>query len=696
MKAMKKVYTNTAGKAAISVILSLMFLFTGSILKAQNSYIYVYSPYAGQITYQNTAVDVTWYSYGADTINLEYTLDNGSTWNTIISNFQGFDYQWTTPDTVTDQCILRISSVADTTVFDETGPFSILEVPTLVLTSPNGGETWNYNEIATVSWTGTNLPYYLYLDYSIDGGSTWNALGSGYSDSTGGTAQVYVPFVSSTNALVKIYHPYYPELISDSSDQPFTIFTPPVIMYYPYEGDEYYIKEETYISWMATGISLVNIDLSTNAGVSWLPVAQNIDADDGYYYWTISGTPSQNCLIRVSDASDPAQFGLSGTFTLLATPVITLNAPAGGEILNTNAPFNISWTYDNSMSDYLYLEYSTNNGQDWNYIDYVMHTETAGSYQWTTPVIESDQCMIRISDYYLEFVSDTSDTFSIITYPATPVCMVTVDSATNRNVIVWEKPVSPLIYRFIVYKESGVAGVYEPIGDQGYGAFSTFIDTNSNPAIKSYRYKLGFSDSAMHIFPAGDMHQTIHLSINKGVGNAWNLIWTDYLGFVVGSYNIYRGSSPADMTLIASISASFTSYTDLDAPVGNVYYMVEVINPGGCTPVLKSETFSRSRSNIATNKALGVNDQKHGIGISVYPNPATEIFNVSVNGAEPGKTVIIEMRDILGQIVCSRVALSGERSINFGIRVNEMPEGIYLLTVSANEKKIVRKIMVRH
>lgn len=269
------------------------------------------------------------------------------------------------------------------------------------------------------------------------------------------------------------------------------------------DGDAFYIGEESYFSWIANDISLVNIDLSTDGGISWQSMATDIDAANGYYYWTVQGTPSANCLIRVSDASDPTKFGLSRNLsTLLATPVITLSSPQGGEIFNpTNQPVTISWSYDNPNSFYLFLEYSSDNGQNWNYIDFPVNAGLTGSYQWTTPMIESDQYQIRISDYYLHFVTQSSNAFSVINFPETPICMVTVDSASNRNVIVWEKPVSPLINQFIVYKETDVANVYSPIGTLNYSDFSTFTDTSfSNPAVKSYRYKLGFTDRATY-FP---------------------------------------------------------------------------------------------------------------------------------------------------------------------------------------------------
>ncbi|MBK7174003.1 MAG: T9SS type A sorting domain-containing protein [Bacteroidales bacterium] len=676
----------------LSFTLLVMLLNLGAI--AQSSYIYIYAPFNGQVTYRNSPMDISWYSYGADTVNISYSTNAGASWTEIADNVTGIYYSWTIPNILSDQCLLRLTSASEPTVFGEVF-FSIVETPLLTLTTPNGGETWNFGEIANVSWTGTNLPYYLYIDYSIDGGINWMNLGSGYSEPGGGSAQVYVPFLSSSEVLVKIYDPYYPEVTFDISDQYFTIFTPPVIMNSPNDGDAFYIGEESYFSWIANDISLVNIDLSTDGGASWQSMATDIDAANGYYYWTVQGTPSANCLIRVSDASDPTKFGLSGTFTLLATPVITLSSPQGGEIFNTNQPVTINWTYDNPNSFYLFLEYSSDNGQNWNYIDFPVNAGLTGSYQWTTPMIESDQYKIRISDYYLPFVTQSSNAFSVLNFPETPICMVTVDSASNRNVIVWEKPVSPLINQFVVYKETDVADVYNPIGTLNYSDFSTFTDTSSNPAVKSYRYKLGFTDGAGHTFPAGDLHQTIHLSINQGVGSTWNLIWTDYLGFNVGSYAIYRGTSPGQMSLITSISSSFNSYTDLDAPAGTIYYMVEVVNPNGCTP-FKASNFSSSRSNIATNKSVGIGSIPAELKATVYPNPATDKVFVKISGIRTENAITVQLSNMLGKVVYHKELQNNEVNETIQVPVSQLQEGIYMLSVTSGDQKLARKVVVNH
>jgi len=576
--------------------------------------------------------------------------------------------------------------------FGDSPQFSIIDAPIAVLTSPNGGEVWNYGEIATVTWSGSNLPPYVNIEFSIDGGSSWTGLGYGYSNPDGGSVEVYVPYNESRNALVRLVdYTYYYEM--DRSDAPFTVVVPPVIVYYPAGSEQYYNNQEMYFSWIASQeISTLNFELSSDNGQSWQLIDQNIPANQGYYYWTVDGTPSENCVIRISNSDDPSQFGLSGTFTIFETPVITLNSPIGGEIWNTGETYSISWTYDNPNSTYVYLEYSVDNGSNWNYINYAIQNGSVGSYDWTTPDISSTQCLIRIMDYYLTFVNTTSNPFTIITYPETQICMVTVDSATNRNVIVWEKPASDLINRFVVYKESNEANVYEIIGTVDYAAESVITDTNSNPNIKSYRYKLGFQDAEGNLFPAGDFHQTIHLTINQGVGNTWNLIWSNYLGFEVPSYNIYRKAGNGSYEMISSISASFTSYTDLSAPEGSVFYMVEVVNPNGCNPGRAGE-YGSSWSNVATNSITGVNESYADLNVRTYPNPADDKLFVAFSETLQGSVKIV-LNDLLGHIVYSQEVENLKSNSAFTINVSDLVNGIYMLNITAENGRVTRKVIV--
>ena len=661
----------------------------------RESPVYFYTPYYGDSFYRTSTVTLDWYSYTLTGFNLAYSTDNGSTWTVIVENHPDMEYDWTVPDLFSDSCFIRITDPADSANYGISPMFSIVDLPTVTLIAPNGGETWNYGQTAEVIWSGTNLPYYLYMEYSTDGGTTWDYLGYAYGADTGGSTSVYVPYEGSENAYVRISDPNAPGSVFDMNDNPFTIYMPPVIVYYPYDGQEFYNQSQISLSWLAQdGIDSLKIELSTDNGTSWNVVEESISANTWGYYWTVSGTPSQECVLRISDADDPSLFGLSGVFTILETPVITLTSPAGDEILNTGTSYPISWEYDNPDAYYVYLEYSRDGGQNWYHIGYASHEGTQGSYNWQTPEIESEQYLIRISDYSLYFVNDTSDMFAVLSFPETPICMVSVDSTTNNNVIVWEKPVSALIDQFIVYRESSQANTYEAIGSMDHEQPGVFIDTNSNPMIKSYRYKLGFTDGQGHVFPMGGFHQTIHLSINQGVGNSWNLIWTSYLGFEVGTYTIYRSDNGSAYEMIASVSGSFNSYSDFQAPAGDVYYIVEVVNPNGCDPAARDDGYSVSRSNVASNRFQGAGDERREISATAYPNPASDHIRLSLREDLEGNFQV-GMTDILGRTLFSQEHAGLRTGETLTISTDDLGEGIYILTVRSSDAFFSERVIIR-
>lgn len=587
----------------------------------------------------------------------------------------------------------RISDSQDPDQNGLSQTFSISETPALTLITPNGGEVWEYDTYATISWSGTNLPYYLIAELSIDGGNTWQYIGYVYSEVTGGTIEISVPFVSTENALLRLSMADL-GLVLDQSDAPFTINVPPVIVYYPYEGQTMYQNSSQNISWMSVpGINFINIELSTDNGATWTMVAENEVASNGYYYWTVEGTPSVDCFIRISNASDPSQFGLSARFSILQIPVITINSPSQGDILNTNSTYTITWSYDiPTQSPNVYLQYSVDGGSVWNYLGYGYNVGNEGSFEWTTPVISSDQCLINVSDYYSYNVTDTSEMFTIFTFPQSPICMVSVDSTMGRNVIVWERPATDLIDQFIVYKEGDQADVYEPIGTVNYEDVTVFTDTNSNPAVKPYRYKLGYVDTIGRSYPLSDLHQTIHLSINQGVGNSWNLIWTGYEGFNVASYNIYRATGNSMMEKIATISSSFQSYTDINAPAGTLYYMIEVINPNGCSPEARSGNYNSTFSNKASNQFTSVSEDILSQGIKIYPNPASDNIFIEFNSKSSDNSRIL-ISDISGKTVIDQQVheVSGTTNIN----TSELNSGVYFLKFISGDDYETRKFVVR-
>jgi hypothetical protein len=570
-----------------------------------------------------------------------------------------------------------------------------LPAQTLTVQSPNGGEFWSYGQTEIVTWTGENLSGEVKIEFSNDGGTNWYYIGNVPTGPNGGSATVGVPAFQTTNGLVKISD-VGNTAVTDMSDEPFTIYFPPILIWSPQEGDVIFNNSESSVFWVlnTTGINFLNAELSNDNGQTFTLIGENINAQAGYTFLYFSTTPSDSCIIRLYNVEDPSEFGLSEVFTISPLPVYNLTSPTTGELVNTYSPYTITWTVENPYSEYCYLEYSVNNGQTWEVINSAVNQGNSGSYEWFTPNVNSEECLVRITDSYATTSSDISGMFSIFPFPETPICMVSVDSLTNFNVIIWEKPVSDLIDHFLVYKETDEANVYEVIDTVGYEEMSMVTDINSNPDMRPYRYKIGFIDVENRVFPAGDFHQTIHLTINQGVNFDWNLIWTSYIGFEYSSYKIMRKTDSGDYVQIATVSASFNSFTDLNAPPGEVSYMIKIEHPDGCDPATRDGAYSGVYSNVASNTLVSVTEGKVS-DFGIYPNPADKQLNISF-GKNISGMAKLKISDPTGRVVYSDEISDVRPGQVHTVNSSSFNEGMYLLQMISGENRITKKIFIQH
>ena len=257
--------------------------------------------------------------------------------------------------------------------------------------------------------------------------------------------------------------------------------------------------------------------------------------------------------------------------------------------------------------------------------------------------------------------------------PTQNICVVGVDSLTNNIRVVWEEPQTTAIDSFYIYKESNVSNVYTQVGSRAYDSLSVWIDPVSNPAVQSYRYKITALDTCGVETPLSEFHKTIHLTINQGVGGAWNLIWSHYEGINFGSYKIYRGTSSSSMTLLTTIQSNLNSYTDLAPPTGAVYYQIEIVNPNNCTPT-KSTNYGSSKSNIATNDINNIVEMSSEF-ISVYPNPTTADFTIEITKGLIGEDYTIT--DFSGRLLRSGTFHSNKEKVELDMFSN----GVYLIQI---------------
>jgi len=267
---------------------------------------------------------------------------------------------------------------------------------------------------------------------------------------------------------------------------------------------------------------------------------------------------------------------------------------------------------------------------------------------------------------------------------------VGVDS-NNKNSIMWNKSLYSNANTFNIYKETNIADSYSKIGMVSYDSASIFVDTLSFPKVQSNRYKLTFVDKCGYETDLSDYHKTMHLAINQGVNNSWNLIWESYEGFTVSTYNIYRGTEVNNIELVGTLSGNNNQFSDFTPPVGNVYYQIEAVKSAPTTVTssiqnTKSTTagpFTSSRSNIATNvtAGTGLNSLKDISNmISIYPNPTSDKVELNIDENIYSGS-IVSVYNMLGSIVKSEKVITNKQIIELGNLTN----GVYLLVVKSDK-----------
>ena len=216
------------------------------------------------------------------------------------------------------------------------------------------------------------------------------------------------------------------EIYGDMIDS-YTATSETIIIDVPNGGETWEASQPQPIVWHTQNFTgNVKIELSTDGGTSWTTIANNVPTPTANtatsYMWTVSSTPSTQCRIRISDASDGDPFDISdANFTITSNPSIIVDVPNGGENWAAGTPQPIVW-HTHIFTGNVKIELSTNNGSSWTTIANNVPTPTANaatSYMWTVSNTPSSNCLVRISNASSGNPSDVSNNTFTIDPPGT-------------------------------------------------------------------------------------------------------------------------------------------------------------------------------------------------------------------------------------------------------------------------------------
>ena len=269
------------------------------------------------------------------------------------------------------------------------------------------------------------------------------------------------------------------------------------------------------------------------------------------------------------------------------------------------------------------------------------------------------------------------------------VCVVTVDSTSTKNVIVWEKPIANGISHFNVYRD--VVGTYTYVDSVPYDSLSQYEDVTGgvNPQVTQYRYKISVVDSCGNESDLSDFHQTIHLNAPNLVGNTADLVWQAYGGFTSNYYyRILRDSTGTnDWEVVDSVSLTTLVYTDIAVPnTANTSYLVQVATPNTCTAT-KAQDHNTTRSNMHTITPPNPNtiNESTLLNARVQPNPSNGLFTIIVEASNWNYSLF----DMSGKLISTEMVSETNKEID----IQTIETGIYLMKISLGDSFIYKKII---
>jgi uncharacterized repeat protein (TIGR03803 family) len=341
-------------------------------------------------------------------VRVELSRNGGATWEVLAASVQNtsasmgsFPWMVTGPQTTT--ALVRVSWLAGPASDVSNTNFAIVGT-TLTVTSPNTAVMWAAGVFRTLT-TSHNLGagQSIAFDVSRDGGSTWAAIGVATSSATTANLPWTVTGPPTTQARIRATWTANPA-VSDMSNVNFTI-TPRVTVTMPNTPVMWGAGTLRTVTWTHTlGLGqLVNIDVSTNNGATWSPVATNVPnttPTSGSAVVRMPETVTTQALVRVSPVSFPVADGdVSNVPFTLVSPTVSVTMPNSNVLWTIGSNASIGWTHNLGTAESVNLEISRDGGMTWTAIatNVLNSANGVGTFLWTVTGPATIEARIRVT-----------------------------------------------------------------------------------------------------------------------------------------------------------------------------------------------------------------------------------------------------------------------------------------------------------
>ncbi len=244
----------------------------------------ILTPNGGEDWDAGALYTITWTKPNTNSqVNVEYTTDNGNTWNRISAaalDVVSGSYNWKTPAVNSDECLVRLVDAKTSIEIDRSdAPFSIISAPAEIVRPTSTDPIYRGGANDFIRWS-VNEPSKVRFEFSSNGVDSWQSV-SATVNSTLGQVEWIVPSVNSKQAVVRMIETETSEVLAVS--KPFKVLAGAVTLANPTGVKE---NKPTDVKWSADNVSKFDLQLSIDGGKTWGVVATNVAALKKVYTWT--------------------------------------------------------------------------------------------------------------------------------------------------------------------------------------------------------------------------------------------------------------------------------------------------------------------------------------------------------------------------------------------------------------------------
>ncbi len=641
----------------------------------------ILSPNGGENWQNSNSYGITWTDDIIGPVKIE--LYKGGAFNSTITSSTPSDgyYLWV-PNVAEsgNDFTIKITNVADTTVFDfSDGDFSVLKSQ-LNITSPNGGENLQTSSDYGIVWTDNIIgPVKIELykggiffstivdTTQSDGYYLWSVNAS----ESGNDYKVKITSLASSNDF-------------DFSDNNFSITQSVITLTSPNGGENWTTSNVYGIVWNDNISGPVKLELY-KGGIFYSTIIDTT-ASDGYYAWTVNAADSGNDYrIKIISLASSNDFDFSDADFTITKSEITISSPNGGENWQTSSSYGIVWT-DNIFSP---VKIELYKGGVY-YSTIADTTQSDGYYAWSVNAADSG------SDYRVKITSlgsandfDFSDNDFTITKS-----QVTVTAPNGGEN--WETSAS----YGIVWTDD----IFAPVKIELYkgGAFfSTIVDTTQSDGYylwsvdaaesgNDYRVKVT-SLASNNDYDISDADFSIAKNVitisrpNGGetlqTGTDNSIVWEDSI-FAPVKIELYKGGVFYSTIIDTTPSSGFYLWNIQDVQNGSDY-KIKV------TSLASNNDFDFSDGNFTITNPNGIEEilnqtPKTYTLMQNYPNPFNPATSIIYGLPHPGQVRIV-LFNAVGQQV--KVIFDGYKDAGYHklqFNASALSSGVYFYRIQAD------------